>query len=33
METKEASALLKKENHEWVWTPDEWYRERGLLKG
>jgi glucose-6-phosphate 1-dehydrogenase len=24
---------LKKEKHEWVWTPDEWYRERGLLKG
>ena len=33
MGPKEAFDLLKKENHEWVWTPDEWYRERGLLKG
>ncbi|MFZ1253223.1 MAG: glucose-6-phosphate dehydrogenase, partial [Trichococcus flocculiformis] len=33
MGPKEAFDLLKKEKHEWVWTPDEWYRERGLLKG
>lgn len=23
--------LLKKDNHEWVWAPDEWYKEMGQL--
>ncbi|MCD5001778.1 glucose-6-phosphate dehydrogenase [Enterococcus saccharolyticus] len=32
MGPKEAYDLLAKDGFEWIWTPDEWYRERGLLK-
>lgn len=31
MGPKEADALLEKDGFEWIWTPDVWYRERGLL--
>ena len=32
MGPKCAFDLLEKDNHQWVWHPDEWYREQGLLK-
>lgn len=32
MGPKEAFDLLADDGFEWIWTPDEWYRERGLLK-
>lgn len=31
MGPKEAYDLLAKDGFEWIWTPDEWYRERNLL--
>ncbi|MDN6250172.1 MAG: glucose-6-phosphate dehydrogenase, partial [Tetragenococcus koreensis] len=32
MGPKEAYQLLEKEDRHWIWEPDEWYRQRGLLK-
>lgn len=32
MGPKEAYDLLEKDGFEWIWNPDEWYRERNLLK-
>lgn len=32
MGPKEAYDLLAEEGFEWIWRPDEWYRERDLLK-
>ena len=26
-----AFKLLEKDGFEWIWQPDEWYRERGKL--
>ncbi|MCO8290166.1 glucose-6-phosphate dehydrogenase [Tetragenococcus halophilus] len=32
MGPKEAYQLLEKDGRHWIWEPDEWYRQRGLLK-
>jgi len=31
MGPKEAYDLLEKDGFEWIWQPDQWYREKGLL--
>ncbi|MDY3706806.1 glucose-6-phosphate dehydrogenase [Vagococcus lutrae] len=31
MGPKEAFDLIEKDGHEWVWRPDDWYRENNLL--
>lgn len=32
MGPEEAFDLIKRDDYDWVWKPDEWYRERDLLK-